>query len=83
MCDRCHIAAIHELTEAIEILLRPRRPTPADPQEEYGAEATSARPHVQVNARFLRDIVTDAVNTLAAANEPPTLFRRGSALAAR
>jgi hypothetical protein len=35
---------------------------------------------VQVNARFLRDIVTDAVETLAAANEPPTLFMRGSTL---
>jgi hypothetical protein len=74
------VAAIHGLTEAIENLLRPRPPTPADPAEEHGAEAASARPHVQVNARFLRDIVSDAVNTLAAANEPPTLFRRGSAL---
>jgi hypothetical protein len=35
---------------------------------------------VQVNERFLRHIVTDAVDTLAAANEPPTLFMRGSAL---
>jgi hypothetical protein len=74
------IAAIHELTEAIDILLRPRGSTPVDPDKEHGAEATSARPQVQVNARFLRDIVTDAVNTLAAANDPPTLFKRGSAL---
>jgi hypothetical protein len=74
------IAAIHELTEAIEILLRPRRPTPAHLSQEHGRATPPARPHVQVNERFLRHIVTDAVDTLAAANESPTLFMRGSAL---
>jgi len=74
------VAAIHELTEAIEILLRPRRPPPADPHEAHDVATPPTRPHVQANARFLRDIVTDAVDTLAAANEPPTLFMRGSAV---
>jgi hypothetical protein len=35
---------------------------------------------VQVDERFLRDIVTDAVAALAATNEPPTLIIRGSEL---
>jgi hypothetical protein len=39
-----------------------------------------ARPYVQVDARFLRDIVTDAVAALAVGNEPPALFMCGSAL---
>jgi hypothetical protein len=39
-----------------------------------------ARIRVQVNERFLRDIVTDAVAALVAVNEPPTLFMRGSEL---
>jgi hypothetical protein len=33
-----------------------------------------------VNGRFLRDIVTDALDALASANEPPRRFVRGSEL---
>lgn len=35
---------------------------------------------IQVNNRFLRDVVADAVAALEAANQPPTLFLRGSEL---
>ena len=38
------VAAIHELTEAIEILLRPRRPTPADPTKR-----TALRRHLRAH----------------------------------
>src|SRR5690606_36957143 len=34
----------------------------------------------QVNNRFLREVVADAVAALAAANNPPTVFLRGSEL---
>jgi hypothetical protein len=73
------VAAVHELTEAVDILLRPR-PTPVHPSADDGGATPPARPQVQVNARFLRDLVTDTVHALAAANEPPALFTRGSAL---
>jgi hypothetical protein len=40
----------------------------------------SGLPEIQVNARFVRDISSDAIRALTAANEPPTLFLRGEAL---
>jgi hypothetical protein len=72
--------AIRELTDAIEVLLRPRpRPT-SSAQDRSDQESSEARVRVQVNERFLRHIVTDAVAALVAVNEPPTLFMRGSEL---
>lgn len=49
----------------------------AKPLEE---KSNKRRPMIQVNDRFLRDVVADAVQALAAANEPPTVFLRGSEL---
>jgi hypothetical protein len=74
------IDAIRELTEAVEVGLRPRRRQSEHPNEEGGHADPDKRPQVQVNHRFLRQIVTDAVAALAVANEPPTLFVRGSEL---
>jgi hypothetical protein len=62
------VAAIHE-RQAIEILLRPRHSTPADPHDGDGTGTPAAR--VQVNARFLRDIVTDAVGARNRRQPPP------------
>jgi hypothetical protein len=45
------------------------------------SKAVGNLPKIQTNARYLRDITTDAVNALQAANEPPKLFMRGSVLA--
>jgi hypothetical protein len=74
------VKAIHELTEAIEALLRLRHRMLASPREEDSPAKPRGRARVQVNERFLRDIMRDAVDALAAVNEPPTLFMRGSAL---
>ena len=38
------------------------------------------RPLIQVNGRFLREVVADTVAALQKANEPPTMFVRGSEL---
>lgn len=38
------------------------------------------RPLIQVNGRFLRDVVADTVAALQQTNEPPTLFMRGDEL---
>ncbi len=38
------------------------------------------RPTIQVNGRFLREIVDDALDALQKANDPPIIFRRGSIL---
>jgi hypothetical protein len=66
------LAAIRELTETIEVMLRPKpRPQPA-------AGAPTGRRQIQVNARFDREIIADAIEVLVEANDPPTLFMRGS-----
>jgi putative DNA primase/helicase len=74
------VAAIHALMEAVEVCLRVHRTPPAQAKPDGVPAGPSQRPLVQVNGRFLRDIVTDAVAALAATNEPPTLFGRGSEL---
>jgi hypothetical protein len=72
------ISAIRELTEAIEVLLRTPRPPASSPHGQKDRRSAENRLRVQVNTRFLRHIVTDAVAALDATNEPPTLFMRGS-----
>ena len=67
--------AIRTLTEAIEVLLRPKPRPPRD-----GSAPTSERPHIQVNGRFDREIIADAMHVLIAANDEPTLLMRGDAL---
>jgi hypothetical protein len=42
-------------------------------------EDETGLPQIQINARHLRDITQDALNGLEKANNPPTLFVRGSA----
>jgi hypothetical protein len=83
-CSGCDpeavILAIHELTDAIEVLLRPRQGSTSSAQDRNHQGRPQARLRVRVNARFLREIVTDAVAALVAVNEPPTLFMRGSVL---
>jgi hypothetical protein len=74
------VAAIHELMEAIEVLLRVRRTPRAKTKQDGTPVSPSRHPLVQVNGRFLRDIVTDALAALASANDPPTRFVRGSEL---
>jgi hypothetical protein len=74
------VAAIHELMEAIEVFLRVHRTPRAKTKQDGTPVGPSRRPLVQVNGRFLRDIVTDALAALASANEPPTRFVRGSEL---
>jgi hypothetical protein len=44
--------------------------------------AMSARPEIVVNGRWLREIVADCLAALEAANDPPTLYMRGT-IAAR
>jgi hypothetical protein len=66
------LAAIRGLTETIEVMLRPKpRPQPA-------ASVPTGRRQIQVNARFDREIIRDAIEVLVGANDPPTLFMRGS-----
>ena len=74
------VEAIHTLLEAVEVLLRAHRRPPAGPNQEGINVSPNDRPQVQVNGRFLRHIVTDAVAALVAANTPPMLFMRGSEL---
>jgi uncharacterized protein DUF3854 len=50
---------------------------PPLPTEE---QAKGDRPTIQVNGRFLREIVDDALDALQKANDPPTIFRRGSTI---
>jgi hypothetical protein len=80
-CDpEAVILAIRELTDAIEVLLRPPQDSTSSAQDRNHQGRPQARLRVRVNTRFLRDIVTDAVAALVAVNEPPTLFMRGSEL---
>nr|MDQ3831200.1 hypothetical protein [Candidatus Tectomicrobia bacterium] len=74
------VAAIRELTEAIEVFLRVHRTPPAKAKQGGVHGNLTEHPLVQVNGRILRDIVTDAVAALVTTNEPPTLFIRGSEL---
>lgn len=43
-------------------------------------QSKAGRPTIQVNGRFLREIVDDALDALQKANDPPTIFRRGSTI---
>jgi hypothetical protein len=80
-CDAVAVmVAICELTDAIEVLLRPGQDSMSRAQARNDQATSQARIRVQVNERFLRDIVTDAVAALVAVNEPPTFFVRGSEL---
>ena len=51
-----------------------QEPLPTENQQER------SRPMIQVNNRFLREIVDDALDALQKANDPPIIFRRGSIL---
>lgn len=51
-----------------------QEPLPIEEQPKRG------RPTIQVNGRFLREIVDDALDALQKANDPPIIFRRGSIL---
>jgi hypothetical protein len=74
-CDAGAVgAAIRELIMAIEGMLRPRSRSSRDAD----AAPVSARPQIQVNGRFDREIIADAVDVLEGTNDPPTLFMRGS-----
>ena len=42
--------------------------------------AKQSRPIIQVNNRFLRETVDDALDALQKTNDPPVIFRRGSVL---
>ena len=44
------------------------------------AQAKQYLPIIQVNHRFLRETVDDALDALQKANDPPVIFRRGSVL---
>jgi hypothetical protein len=67
-------AVIRKLYEAIEGRLRPKpKPNAAD------HTPTGERREIQVNARFDREIIADAVEVLVRTNDPPTLFMRGGA----
>ena len=67
-------AAISDPTEAIEVVLRPK------PRPQPNVRAATSRPQIQVNARFDREIIADALNVLVGVNDPPTLFVRGTEL---
>lgn len=58
--------------EAIEVMLRPK------PRPQPDVRPPTGRPQIQVNARFDREIIADAVKVLVGVNDPPTLFMRGS-----
>lgn len=49
-------------------------------EEAEREQGSGGRPRVQINNRFLRDLVADAVAALDAANNPPTVFVRGTEL---
>ncbi|MDR4485126.1 MAG: DUF3854 domain-containing protein [Nitrospirales bacterium] len=51
-----------------------QKPLPTEEQPKKG------RPTIQVNGRFLREIVDDALDALQIGNDPPVIFRRGSTL---
>ncbi len=51
-----------------------QEPLPTEDQPKRG------RPTIQVNGRFLREIVDDALDALQKGNDPPVIFRRGSIL---
>jgi hypothetical protein len=74
-CDASAVGvAIRELIVAIEGMLRPRQ----HPSRDGDAAPVRDRPQIQVNGRFDREIIADAVDVLVGTNAPPTLFMRGS-----
>lgn len=65
---------IRQLTETIFVMLQPK------PRPQPGVRAPTGRAQIQVNARFDREIISDAIDVLVGLNDPPTLFMRGSEL---
>jgi hypothetical protein len=67
-CDASAVgAAIRALIVAIEAMLRPH----PRPSRDGDAVPISGRPQIQVNGRFDREIIADAVDVLMGTNDPP------------
>ncbi len=65
-----YLAAGHTIDELLTLATTQLLP----PDEQ------NRKPKVRVNARFMRDITSDAVSVLEANNDPPRLFRSGTTL---
>jgi hypothetical protein len=66
------VNTICEFTETIEVMLRPK------PRPQPDARGPTERRQIQINGRFDREIIADAIEVLVGVNDPPTLFMRGS-----
>lgn len=80
-CADNHWRQLRELLEPDAYSRRPSGSAFADNRHDPAVQPDRSLPIVEVHSRQLRDISDDLMQALNAANQPPKLFNRGSALA--